>query len=90
MPCGPAAALARNLANFMPTLALPQEVEHWSVTTLREKPVRIGARIVRNCRYVPSQLAEVACRAGFSSTSCAGLVGSEHSRRHSGRMESDE
>ena len=28
-------ALAYNLANFMPTLALPKEVEHWSLTTLR-------------------------------------------------------
>ena len=30
-------ALAYNLANFMRTLALPKEVEHWSLTTLREK-----------------------------------------------------
>ena len=33
-------ALAYNLANFMRTLALPKEVEHWSLTTLREKLVR--------------------------------------------------
>jgi hypothetical protein len=38
-------ALAYNLANFLRTLALPQEVEHWSLTTLREKLVKIGARI---------------------------------------------
>jgi hypothetical protein len=53
-------ALAYNLANFMRTLALPQEVEHWSLTTLREKLVKIGARIVRHGRYVVFQLAEVA------------------------------
>jgi hypothetical protein len=35
-------ALAYNLANFMRTLALPEEVEHWSLTTLREKLVKIG------------------------------------------------
>jgi hypothetical protein len=35
-----------NLANFMRTLALPEEVEHWSLTTLCEKLVKIGARIV--------------------------------------------
>ena len=29
------------------TLALPQEVEHWSSTTLREKLVKIGAKMVR-------------------------------------------
>ncbi len=28
-------ALAYNLANLMRTLALPKEVEHWSLTTLR-------------------------------------------------------
>ena len=39
---------------------LPQEVEHWSLTTLREKLVKIGARIVRHGRYVVFQLAEVA------------------------------
>jgi hypothetical protein len=53
-------ALAYNLANFMRTLALPQEVERWSLTTLREKLVKIGARIVRHGRYVVFQLAEVA------------------------------
>jgi Transposase DDE domain group 1 len=52
-------ALAYNLANFLRTLALPQEVEHWSLTTLREKLVKIGARIVRHGRYVVLQLAEV-------------------------------
>jgi Transposase DDE domain group 1 len=52
-------ALAYNLANFLRTLALPEEVEHWSLTTLREKLVKIGARIVRRGRYVVFQLAEV-------------------------------
>ena len=45
-------ALAYNLANFMRALALPEQVEHWSLTTLREKLVKIGARIVRHGRYV--------------------------------------
>ena len=53
-------ALAYNLANFMRTLALPVEVEHWSLTTLREKLVKIGAKVVRHGRYVAFQLAEVA------------------------------
>jgi hypothetical protein len=53
-------ALAYNLANFMRTLALPKEVEHWSMTTLREKLVKIGAKVVRHGRYVTFQLAEVA------------------------------
>ncbi len=53
-------ALAYNLANFMRTLALPKEVEHRSLTTLREKLVKIGAKVVRHGRYVTFQLAEVA------------------------------
>ena len=52
-------ALAYNLANFMRTLALPKEVEYWSLTTLREKLVKIGAKVVSHGRYVTFQLAEV-------------------------------
>ena len=44
----------------MRTLALPKEVEHWSLTTLREKLVKIGAKVVRHGWYVTFQLAEVA------------------------------
>ena len=61
-------ALAYNLANFMRVLALPKEVEHWSLTTLREKLVKIGARIVRH-GHVVCQLAEVTVpRALFKKT----------------------
>ncbi len=42
------------------TLVLPDEIEHWSLTTLREKLVKIGAKVVRYGRYVTFQLAEVA------------------------------
>jgi len=53
-------ALAYNLGNFLRTLALPQAVEHWSLTTLQEKLIKIGAKVVRHGRYVTFQLAEVA------------------------------
>ena len=53
-------ALAYNLANCLRSLALPREVAQWSLTTLREKLVKIGARIVWHGRYVVFQLAEVA------------------------------
>ena len=53
-------ALAYNLANFLRAWRCPNEVAHWSLTTLREKLVKIGARIVRHGRYVVFQLAEVA------------------------------
>jgi hypothetical protein len=53
-------ALAYNLANFLRRLALPRDVKHWSLTTLREKLVKIGAKVTRHSRYVAFQLAEVA------------------------------
>src|SRR6516165_2029987 len=52
-------ALAYNMANFLRTLALPDEVKQWSLTTLREKLVKIGAKIVRHGRSVTFQMAEV-------------------------------
>ncbi len=42
------------------TLALPKEVECWSLTSLREKAVKIGAKVVRHGRQVTFQLADVA------------------------------
>jgi hypothetical protein len=39
---------------------LPDRVARWSLSTLREKLVKVGARIVRHGRYVVFQLAEVA------------------------------
>jgi hypothetical protein len=41
-------------------LALPQPVDQLSLTTLREKLIKIGAKVVRHGRYVTFQLAEVA------------------------------
>ena len=53
-------ALAYNLGNFMRTLALPEAVKQWSLTSLREKLIKIGARLVSHGRYVAFQMAEVA------------------------------
>ncbi len=53
-------ALAYNLGNFMRTLAMPKTVERWSMTSLREKLIKIGAKVVCHGRYVTFQLAEVA------------------------------
>lgn len=58
-------ALAYNLGNFMRTLALPDEVKHWSLTTLREKLIKIGAKVVHHGRYITFQLAEVTVSRGL-------------------------
>ncbi|MDB4285581.1 transposase, partial [bacterium] len=35
-------------------------VSHWSLTTLREKLIKIGAKVVSRSRYITFQMAEVA------------------------------
>src|SRR5271163_2930376 len=52
--------LADNRGNFMRTLALPKAAEPWSLTSLREKLIKIGVKVVSHGRYVTFQLAEVA------------------------------
>ena len=52
--------LAYNLGNFLRRGALPRSVRHWSLTTLREKLIKIGAKVVAHSRYVFFQTAEVA------------------------------
>jgi Transposase DDE domain group 1 len=53
-------ALAYNLANELRQLALPRSIRSWNLTTLREKLVKIGAKVVTHAKYVVFQLAEVA------------------------------
>jgi hypothetical protein len=53
-------ALAYNLGNFLRRLALPPSVKQLSLTTLRDKLIKIGAKVVNHARYVTFQLAEVA------------------------------
>jgi hypothetical protein len=53
-------ALAYNLGNFLRRLALPKLVKKWSLRTLREKLIKIGAKVVRHSRYIIFQMAEVA------------------------------
>ena len=37
-----------------------EEVKQWSLTSLREKLIKIGAKVVSHGRYVTFQMAEVA------------------------------
>lgn len=53
-------ALAYNLANFLRTLATPLAVETWSLTSLRERLIKTGARLVLHARYAVFQFAEAA------------------------------
>ena len=51
--------MAYNLANFLRALALPAEVAQWSLSTLRNRLVKIEAKIVRHGRSVVFRMAEV-------------------------------
>ena len=53
-------ALAYNTGNFLRTLATPEPIKEWSLTSLREKLIKIGAKLVSHGRYVAFQMAEVA------------------------------
>lgn len=52
--------LAYNLGNFLRQAVLPRSVRHWTLTTLREKLIKIGAKVVWHSRQVVFQMAEVA------------------------------
>ena len=55
--------VAYNLGNFMRMLAMPKTAEPWSPTSLREKLIKIGAKVVSHGRYTTFQMAEVAVAA---------------------------
>ena len=51
--------MAYNIGNFLRRLALPKSINDWSLRTMREKLVKIGAKVVSHARYVTFQMAEV-------------------------------
>src|ERR1700746_3733897 len=53
-------ALAYNLGNFLRTLATPEPIKDWSLTSLKEKLIKIGAKVMSHGRYIAFQMAEVA------------------------------
>ena len=53
-------ALAYNLGNFLRTLATPEPIKDWSLTSLKEKLIKVGAKVVSHGRCVAFQMAEVA------------------------------
>ena len=66
-------ALSYNLGNFLRRLALPKRVKHWSLRTLREKLVKIGAKVVKHSWYLVFQMAEVAVSRSLSAEFLASI-----------------
>jgi hypothetical protein len=65
--CPTASWMTRWLCRHQPDAAgragrrlLPEAAEPWSLTSLREKLIKIGAKVVNHRRYVTFQMAEVA------------------------------
>src|SRR5262249_48714238 len=46
--------------DFLPTLATPEPIKDCSLTSLKDKLIKIGAKVVSHGRYVIFQMAEVA------------------------------
>jgi hypothetical protein len=53
-------ALAYDLDNFLRTLSTPEPIKDWSLTSLKEKRIKIRAKVVSHGRYVVFQMAEFA------------------------------
>ena len=51
--------LAYNLGNFMRRLVLPEDMNHWTLTSLQTRLIKTGGRLVRHARRLVFQLAEV-------------------------------
>ncbi len=70
----------------MRTLAMPKAAEPWSLTSLREKLIKIGAKVVSHGRYVTFQLAEVTVsRQMFADILSRSPGYGHHPRRDEGR-----
>jgi hypothetical protein len=50
--------IAYNLGNLWGRLALPKKIENWSLTSLQQRLVKTGGRLVKHARYYWLMLAE--------------------------------
>ena len=52
--------MAYNLGTLYKTMVLPPKIKHWSLVTLQQKMIKVGARVVQHARRIIFQLAEIA------------------------------
>jgi hypothetical protein len=50
--------IAYNLGNLRRRLALPARINHWSLTSLQQRLVKTGGRLIKHARYYWLLLAE--------------------------------
>jgi len=58
-------ALMKRIGNFMRPLTMPKEAEPWSLTSLRDKLIKMGTKVVSHGRYATFQMAEAGVRSIF-------------------------
>ena len=63
-------ALAYNLGNFLRTLATPEPIKDRSLTSLKEKLIKIGAKVVTTAAMSPSRWPRLPCRGRCSPRFC--------------------
>jgi hypothetical protein len=61
---------AYDLSNFLLALATPEPVKDWSLKSLKEKLIKIGAKVVSHNRYVDSKWSKSPFHEICSPTSC--------------------
>jgi hypothetical protein len=73
MRCGSSFMRSPNLGNFLRTLAAPEPIKDWSLTSLKDKLIKIGAKVVSHGRYVIFQMVRSPshgkCSKGFCGSS---------------------
>ena len=57
--------LAYNVGNLLRRLVLPTEMATWSLTSLKERVIKVGARLVKHARRLIFQMAEVSLTSGI-------------------------
>jgi DDE family transposase len=50
--------IAYNLGNLLRRLALPTAIQDWSLTSLLQRLLKTGGRLIQHARYITLQLAE--------------------------------
>jgi hypothetical protein len=53
-----ASRAAYNLGNLWRRLVLPKRIDHWSLTSLQQRLVKTGGRLIKHARYYWLLLAE--------------------------------
>ena len=75
------------LATVLRTLATPEPIKDWSLTSLKEKLIKIGAKVVSHGRYVADRGTRAAATTGASMKRSTVTRSSAIDRRNASRCQ---